>query len=58
MLIGRDYPILENNYFQELVINYGKNGYVALYSFDQKIDLVVVYAIRHQLECGYNTASE
>ena len=56
--IGRDYPLAESNYFQELVITYGKNGYVALYSFDQERDLVVVHAIRHQLEFGYNMASE
>ena len=56
-LIGRDYPLAENYDFQELVMHYGKNGYVALYSFDQEIDLVVIHAIRHQLEFGYNTAS-
>ena len=40
---------------RELVISYGKSGYVALYSYEQKQDVVLVLAIRHQREAGYST---
>lgn len=35
---------------RKIVIPYGKNGYVALYRYDQKIDLVLIETIRHMLE--------
>jgi plasmid stabilization system protein ParE len=38
-----------------LVISYGKSGYVALYSYEQRQDVVLVLAIRHQREAGYST---
>jgi plasmid stabilization system protein ParE len=38
---------------RELVISYGKTGYVALYDFDARVQLVVILAIRHQREAGY-----
>lgn len=37
----------------ELVISRGKTGYVALYSFEEVDDAVLVLAIRHQREAGY-----
>jgi len=48
-LIGR--PV--ENQLREFVISYGKSGYVALYRFVQRKDLVRVLAIRHQREAGY-----
>jgi plasmid stabilization system protein ParE len=38
---------------RELVISYGKTGYVALYRFLPERDLVRVLAIRHQRELDY-----
>lgn len=38
---------------RELVISFGKNGYVALYRFAAEQDLVRVLAIRHQRELDY-----
>ncbi len=52
-LVGRSYPLADYDDFRELVIEYGKNGYVALYTFDQEMDLVVIHTIRHQRELGY-----
>jgi plasmid stabilization system protein ParE len=40
---------------RELLISYGKSGYVALYSYEQSQDVVLVLAIRHQREAGYST---
>jgi plasmid stabilization system protein ParE len=38
---------------RELVISFGKSGYVALYRFIPHLDVVRVLAIRHQRELGY-----
>ncbi len=38
---------------RELVISYGKTGYVALYRFVVPVDEIRVLAIRHQREIGY-----
>lgn len=37
----------------ELVISRGNTGYVALYSFEELYDAVLILAIRHQREAGY-----
>lgn len=37
----------------ELVISHGKTGYVALYSFEEVHDAVLVLALRHQREVSY-----
>ncbi len=37
----------------ELIISRGRTGYVALYSFEEDRDAVLVLAIRHQREAGY-----
>ena len=48
-LIGRpvEHPL------RELVISRGRTGYVALYSFEENQDAVLILAIRHQREVGY-----
>lgn len=38
---------------RELVISRGRTGYVALYSFEEARDAVLILAIRHQREAGY-----
>lgn len=48
-LIGR----LAEHGMRELVISRGKTGYLALYSFMEEQDTVLVLAIRHQREAGY-----
>jgi plasmid stabilization system protein ParE len=50
-LVGRS---CEEN-LRELLISYGNSGYVALYSYEQRQDVVLVLAIRHQREAGYST---
>lgn len=48
-LIGR--PV--ESELRELVISRGRTGYVALYSFEQAYEAVLILAIRHQREAGY-----
>lgn len=48
-LIGRR---VEGN-VRELVISYGKTGYVALYRFLPRQNLIRILAIRHQHELDY-----
>ena len=38
---------------RELVISRGRTGYLALYRFLPQIDRIVVLALRHQRESGY-----
>ncbi|MGH8728903.1 MAG: type II toxin-antitoxin system RelE/ParE family toxin [Burkholderiales bacterium] len=38
---------------RELIISRGKTGFVALYSFLEDEDAVLVLALRHQREAGY-----
>ena len=38
---------------RELVISRGRTGYVALYDYLVRIDTVVILALRHQREEGY-----
>lgn len=38
---------------RELIISRGSTGYVALYSYEQRHDVVLILAIRHQRESGY-----
>jgi plasmid stabilization system protein ParE len=40
--------------FRELVISRGRSGYLALYGYDEAGDAIIVYAIRHQREVGYD----
>ena len=38
---------------KELVISRGRTGYIALYSYEEQHDTVLVLAVRHQRESGY-----
>ena len=53
-LIGR--PVEHD--LRELVISRGRTGYVALYSFEQDQEAVLILAIRHQREAGYRVQDE
>lgn len=48
-LVGR--PV--EHELRELVISRGQTGYVALYSFEENQDAILVLAVRHQREAGY-----
>jgi len=39
--------------FRELIIPFGKTGFVALYDFNKKRGVVHIASIRHQREAGY-----
>ncbi len=47
-LVGR--PVEHD--LRELMISRGRTGYVALYSFEENIDLVLILVLRHQREAG------
>lgn len=49
-LVGR--PVDEN--IRELIILRGRTGYVALYSYEPEHDAVLILAVRHQREAGYD----
>lgn len=49
--IGR--PAERGSPLHELIISYGKSGYVALYEYSPVERLVRVLAVRHQREAGY-----
>jgi plasmid stabilization system protein ParE len=38
---------------RELIIEFGRSGYLALYDYDPDIDRVVILAVRHQREKDY-----
>ena len=38
---------------RELVISRGRTGYVALYDYLEPIDTLVILAVRHQREAGF-----
>lgn len=38
---------------RELIIEFGSSGYIALYDFNEMLDEVVIYAVKHQLENDY-----
>jgi len=48
-LVGR--PVEHD--MRELVISRGRTGYIALYSYEEQHDTVLVLAVRHQREAGY-----
>jgi plasmid stabilization system protein ParE len=39
--------------FRELLIDFGNDGYVALYRVDALANTVTIVAIRHQREAGF-----
>lgn len=47
-LIGR----FIDNALRELIISRGKSGYVALYSYEQHKNTILILTIRHQRETG------
>ncbi len=49
--IGRPFDDLPE--LRELIIPFGDSGYVMLYRFDARTDLVYVRAFGHQKEAGY-----
>lgn len=49
--IGR--PLEDLPELRELIIEFGDSGYVALYRYERKADMVYVLAFRHQKEAGY-----
>ncbi len=49
--IGR--PLDDQPELRELIIPFGKSGYVALYIFDKNLDTIYILAFRHQKEAGY-----
>ena len=54
--ILRDHPFIGRRIegeIRELVISFGRTGYVALYRYIPVHDLVRILAIRHQREIGY-----
>lgn len=53
-LIGR--PV--EHELRELVISRGRTGYLALYSFEEEQDAVLVLAIRHHREAGFGDPAE
>ena len=50
--LGRSVEDMEEDY-REVIIEFGKTGYMARYRFDSQKDIVVVLAVRHQLELDY-----
>ena len=50
--IGRPFTDLPE--LRELIIDFGDSGYIALYRYEPKDDLVYVLAFRHQKEAGYS----
>ena len=56
VLVLRRHPLIGRSVeagFRELVISRGRSGYVALYSYEEVEECVLVLAIRHQRESGY-----
>ncbi len=52
-----DHPLIGRRIereIRELIISYGKTGYVALYRFLPEKDLIRVLAIRHQRELDFS----
>jgi plasmid stabilization system protein ParE len=54
-----DHPLIgpvvdDDTELRKLVISRGKTGYIALYRYDDARDEVVVAAIRHQREAGFD----
>ena len=45
-------PLLQG--LRELVISRGQSGYLALYSYDESADMVLILAVRHQREQDYH----
>ena len=53
-LIGR--PVSGAEHLRERVIPFGGTGFVALYRIEPRLDRILILAIRHQREDGYDEA--
>ncbi|MBC8036613.1 MAG: type II toxin-antitoxin system RelE/ParE family toxin [Rhizobiales bacterium] len=51
--IGR--PAIDHPELRELVIPFGHSGYIALYRIDRTKNRIVILAVRHQREAGYDS---
>ena len=49
-LIGR----ASDDGMRDLIVSRGRTGYVALYRYDEREDRVLIAAIRHQREAGFD----
>ena len=51
-----DHPLIgrkRDSFRRELIISYGRSGYVAMYRYDPAYDVARVLRIRHQREAGF-----
>jgi plasmid stabilization system protein ParE len=51
-----DHPLIgckRDAFRRELIISYGRSGYVAMYRYDAAYDVVRILRIRHQREAGF-----
>jgi plasmid stabilization system protein ParE len=57
LLVLQDHPLIgrrvDDGPERELVISRGHSGYLALYRFDAAADEVIIHAVRHQREAGF-----
>jgi addiction module RelE/StbE family toxin len=44
-----------DKHYRELIISRGRSGYLALYHYHPKTDVVTIVSIRHQRESGYKS---
>ena len=58
LLVLQDHPLIgrrvDDGPERELVISRGRSGYLALYRYDAAADAVVIHAVRHQREAGFD----
>lgn len=58
LLVLQDHPLIgrrvDDGPERELAISRGRSGYLALYRFDAPADEVIVHAVRHQREAGFD----
>jgi plasmid stabilization system protein ParE len=47
-------PVLDREELRELVIDFGADGYAALYRLEPALDALTILAIKHQREDDYN----
>jgi plasmid stabilization system protein ParE len=58
LAVLREHPLIGRKVeydLRELVISRGRTGHVALYDYDAGRDVVIVLALRHQREGGYDS---
>ncbi len=60
ILVLEDHPYIgrpAEGEIRELIISRGDSGYIALYSFEEIHETILILAIRHQREAGYQASS-